>query len=165
MPTRKLWLGLFLPLAIQPIQIRAQAPDPQTQDQKIQELEKKVEELDQRVKVDDRKQEIKDADAADAAQGSGLVSVGNDGVIIHTGTDNFRLKVGMDIQIDNRTFPGTSAVTVLDQILIRRARPTISGTVYKYVDFFIRPDFGQGTTVIYEAYMQLNYFSRANLRV
>ena len=53
----------------------------------------------------------------------------------------------------------------MDQILIRRARPAISGTVYKYVDFYLRPDFGQGSTVLYEAYMQLNYFSRANLRV
>ena len=49
--------------------------------------------------------------------------------------------------------------------MVRRARPTISGTLYKYIDFYIRPDFGQGQVVLYEAYAQLNYFSRFNLRV
>jgi len=47
---------------------------------------------------------------------------------------------------------------------MRRARPTFSGTVYKYVDFYIRPDFGQGSTILYDAYVQLNYFSKFNLR-
>ena len=79
--------------------------------------------------------------------------------------NNLLLKIGLDIQIDNRTFPGESSVPLTDQTLIRRARPALSGTVYKYVDFYVRPDFGLGTTVLYEAYMQLNYFSRANLRV
>ena len=165
MPYRKLWFGLFLVLAVPSIEVRAQVPDPQTQEQRIQELERKVEELDQRVRVDDRKQELKDEDAAAAAKTSATASVGSGGVTIRSNDENFVLKIGLDVQIDNRTFPGSSAVTLPDQILIRRARPSISGTVYKYVDFYIRPDFGQGTTVLYEAYMQLNYFSRANLRV
>jgi len=87
------------------------------------------------------------------------------GITIRSNDQNFLLKIGLDIQVDNRTFPGESSVPLMDQILIRRARPAISGTVYKYVDFYLRPDFGQGSTVLYEAYMQLNYFSRANLRV
>ena len=77
----------------------------------------------------------------------------------------FPLRIGLDVQIDHRTFPGMSSVPLSDQILIRRARPAISGSVYKYVDFYFRPDFGQGTTVLYEAYMQLDYFPRANFRV
>src|SRR6202035_3903535 len=40
-----------------------------------------------------------------------------------------------------------------------------SGTVYRYVDFYVREDFGLGAVVLYEAYAQLNYFSRLNLRV
>jgi phosphate-selective porin OprO/OprP len=75
------------------------------------------------------------------------------------------LRVGADFQIDSRTFPGDSSVPLTDQILIRRARPTISGTVYKYIDFYVRPDFGQGSVVLYDAYIQMNYLSRFNLRV
>jgi phosphate-selective porin OprO/OprP len=159
----KRWLGVSLALAS--LHARAQAPDQKSQEQRIQELEQRIEELDQRVRVDDRKQEIKDEEAAAAAKTAATARADNSGVTIRSNDENFLLKIGLDVQIDNRTFPGSSPVSPLDQVLIRRARPSISGTVYKYVDFYIRPDFGQGTTVIYEAYMQLNYFPRASLRV
>lgn len=158
-------LQVFLILAIQPLQVRAQAPDPQTQEQKIEELEKKVEELDQRVRVSDRTRELDAEAASDKARSGATVGAEPTGITIRSNDQNFLLKIGLDIQLDNRTFPGTSSVPILDQILIRRARPAISGTVYKYVDFYLRPDFGQGNTVLYEAYIQLNYFSRANLRM
>ena len=80
---------------------------------------------------------------------------------IRAGEGDFVLRIGADFQIDNRTFPGVSLVPLTDQILIRRARPTFSGAVYKY----IRPDFGQGQVILYEACAQLNYFSRFTLRV
>jgi phosphate-selective porin OprO/OprP len=162
---RKLSFELFLVVAIQAVQARAQAPDPQSQDQKIQELEKKIEELDQRVKVADRTRELEAEASADKARSGATVGAEPTGITIRSNDQNFLLKIGLDIQVDNRTFLGVSSVPLTDQILIRRARPALSGTVYKYVDFYLRPDFGQGTTVLYEAYLQLNYFSRANLRV
>jgi phosphate-selective porin OprO/OprP len=162
---RKWWLGLFLTLAVQPIQVRAQAPEPQTQEQKIQELERKIEEIDQRERVAERNRELEAEAAADKSRSGATVGAEPTGITIRSNDQNFLLKIGLDIQIDNRTFPGESSVPLTDQILIRRARPAISGTVYKYVDFYLRPDFGQGSTVLYEAYIQLNYFSRANLRV
>jgi phosphate-selective porin OprO/OprP len=165
MSSRKLWLGLFLTLAVQTLPIRAQAPDPQTQDQKIQELEKKVEELDQRVQAADRTKELEAEAAADKARSGATVGAEPNGITIRSNDQNFLLRIGIDMQVDNRTFLGVSSVPLSDQILIRRARPALSGTVYKYVDFYFRPDFGQGTTVLYEAYLQLNYFSQANLRV
>jgi len=161
---RKWWLGLSLTLAVQPIQVKAQAPDPQSQEQKIQELERKVEELDQRERVAERTRELEAEAAADKARSGATVGAEPTGITIRSNDQNFLLKIGLDIQIDNRTFPGESSVPLTDQILIRRARPAVSGTVYKYVDFYLRPDFGQGSTVLYEAYVQFNYFSRANLR-
>ncbi len=145
--------------------MRAQAPDPQTQEQKIQELEKKVEELDQRERVVERSRELETEAAADKARSGATVGAEPTGITIRSNDQNFLLRIGIDMQVDNRTFPGESSVPLSDQILIRRARPALSGTVYKYVDFYFRPDFGQGTTVLYEAYMQVNYFSQANLRV
>ncbi len=133
MSLRKLWLGVFLALAVQPIHVSAQALD--------------------------------DADAATTAKTGATVTAGLDGVGVHSSDNNFVLRIGVDTQIDNRTFSGTSALALPNQTVIRRARPAVSGTVYKYVDFYVRPDFGLGTTVLYEAYMQLNYFSRASLRV
>jgi len=162
---RKLSLKLFLILAAQMVPGSAQTPDPQSQEQKIQELERKVEDLDQRVRVSDRTRELEAEAAADKARSGATVGAEPTGITIRSNDQNFLLKIGLDIQIDNRTFPGESSVPLTDQILIRRARPAVSGTVYKYVDFYLRPDFGQGNTVLYEAYVQLNYFPRANLRV
>ena len=113
----------------------------------------------------DRTRELEAEAAADKARSGATVGAEPTGITIRSNDQNFLLKIGLDIQVDNRTFPGESSVPLTDQILIRRARPAISGTVYKYVDFYLRPDFGQGSTVLYEAYMQLNYFSRVNLRV
>jgi phosphate-selective porin OprO and OprP len=132
----------------------------------IQELRQKLDELDQQVKIERRKQEIKDQEAADRARTVPTVSTGNNaGLTVRSGDGNFSIRFGLDLQVDNRSFPGDSPVTLNDQILIRRARPSISGTVFKNIDYYIRPDFGQGSVVLYEAYMQLNYFSRFNLRV
>src|SRR3984957_15815462 len=140
-------------------------PQAQTADEKIQQLEQKVDELDQRLKVAERQKEIKAEEDADKAKTTASVTANEGPFTIRSGDGNFVLRLGADFQIDNRTFPGESLVPLTDQILIRRARPTISGTVYKYVDFYVRPDFGQGRGVLYEAYTQLNYFSRFNLRV
>src|ERR1700676_1991716 len=147
-----------------PVPIQAQSA-PLSQDDKIQQLEQKVDELDQRLKVAERLKEIKTEEDADKAKTTASVTANGGPFTIRSGDGNFVLRLGADFQIDNRTFPGESLVPLTDQILIRRARPPISGTVYKYVDFYVRPDFGQGQVVLYEAYTQLNYFSRFNLRV
>jgi phosphate-selective porin OprO and OprP len=154
-------LGLAILLALP---AWAQSADQQTTDQKIQELEQKVQDLDQRLKVDDRKQEIQAEDAAAKAKTGASVAT-DTGFIIRSNDGNYSIRFGADLQIDNRTFLDGSNSSLTDQILMRRVRPSISGTVYKYIDYYIRPDFGQGSVVLYEAYLQLNYFSRANLRV
>jgi phosphate-selective porin OprO and OprP len=154
-----IFLG-FIPLPAQ-----AQSAPTQSADDKIQQLEQKVDDLDQRLKVAERLKEIKTEEDADKAKSTASVTANGGPFTIRSGDGNFVLRLGADFQIDNRTFPGESLVPLTDQILIRRARPTISGTVYKYVDFYVRPDFGQGQVVLYEAYTQLNYFSRFNLRV
>jgi phosphate-selective porin OprO and OprP len=101
-----------------------------------------------------------------AAEGDavGLVTVGPGGFTIRSQDGNFLLKTGADLQTDIRSFSGKGSTSLTDQLLLRRVRPTISGTVYKYVDYFFRPDFGQGTTVIYDAYAQFNYIPHLAIR-
>jgi phosphate-selective porin OprO/OprP len=110
-------------------------------------------------------QENLEPEVADKARSGATVGAEPTGITIRSNDQNFLLKIGLDIQIDNRTLPGDSTVPLTDQMLIRRARPALSGTVYKYIDFYLRPDFGLGTTVLYEAYFELKYFPKANLRV
>jgi phosphate-selective porin OprO/OprP len=103
--------------------------------------------------------------AAGAAPGPGYVSADTTGFTIKSPDGNYLLKIGADLQVDNRTYTGAASTSLIDNTLLRRVRPTFSGTVYKYVDYFLRPDFGQGTTIIYDAYVQLNYIPHFNLRV
>jgi phosphate-selective porin OprO/OprP len=154
------WFGLVLVLGIAP----AWAQD--SADQKIKDLEQKIEDLDQRLRVSERKNEIKEDDAAEKAKAAASVTAADTGgFIIRSGDGNYSIRFGADLQVDNRTFPGDTSVPLTDQIVARRVRPALSGTVYKYIDYYIRPDFGQGSVVLYEAYMQLNYFPRFALRV
>ena len=91
---RKWWLGLSLTLAVQPIQVRAQAPDPQSQEQKIQELERKVEEIDQRERVAERTRELEAQAAADKARSGATVGAEPTGITIRSNDQNFLLKIG-----------------------------------------------------------------------
>jgi len=142
-----------------------QSTDQQATDRKIEDLNAKIQELDQRVKVAERLREIKDEEAEAKAKTTASVTADTGGFNIRSADGNYALKIGADLQVDNRAFTGSGAALGTDTVLLRRVRPTISGTVYKSVDFFFRPDFGQGTIVLYEAYMELRYLPRAKLRV
>ena len=133
----------------------AQEAQPTT-DQKIQQLQQKVDELEKAIKADEAAVNGQDPGTATADYPNGFTVRSKDG--------NFVLRIGADLQIDNRTYYGTGATGDTDAIVIRRARPTLLGTVYKYVDFFVRPDFGQGTTALYDAYIQLNYIPWFQIR-
>src|ERR1700683_2940293 len=94
----------------------------------------------------------------------GLVTVGPSGFTVRDQNGDFLLRIGADLQTDVRTFTGKGSGALLDQILLRRVRPTFSGTVYKYIDYFFRPDFGQGSVIIYDAYAQINYIPHFAIR-
>src|SRR5262249_41246898 len=51
-----------------------------------------------------------------------------------------------------------------DQFLLRRVRPILQGTVAKYFDFYVNPDFGQGTTVLFDAYLDVHFTNKLRLR-
>src|SRR5664280_1181300 len=103
----------------------------QSADQKIEDLERKVEELDQRVKVAERKKELSDEEAAAKAKSEASVTADAGGFTIKSPGGNYLLKIGADLQVDNRAFVGDGPAAGADTILLRRVRPTFSGTVYK----------------------------------
>ena len=138
----------------------AQSSPVSTTQQQIDQLQQQLNQLEQKQKADEA--------AAGTSSGSGnnaLVSADSHGFTIKSGDGDFTLNIGADIQIDNRSFFGVGSASLPDTILLRRARPVFQGTIYKYVDYFFRPDFGKGTVAIYDAYAELKYFSRAKLRV
>lgn len=173
---------LCFALALLVLGFRSMPAQTQSLEQQIEDLRQKLEDMDalkqklddleQQLKVDEEKKPAADQPIAEKAKTAPSVSAGAKGFVIQSGQSesgeggsDFLLRVGADIQTDVRTFYGKSNASLLDQILLRRVRPTFSGTVFKYIDFFIRPDFGQGQVIIYDVYAQLNYIPWANVRV
>jgi phosphate-selective porin OprO/OprP len=69
------------------------------------------------------------------------------------------------VQSDYRAYltdepPGS----IPSEFLIRRARIYVEGTVFEWVDFRILPDFGQGQTVLQDAFVDLRPLAWAKLR-
>ena len=160
MSFRKLGIGVALGVAMSltmssTLALAQDQQPPQTTDQALQVLQQQVDELKQQIKADQ---------TIGNSQGAGTTADFPNGFTIRSKDGNFVLHIGADLQVDNRTYYGTGATGDTDTIVIRRARPTIFGTVYKYLDFFIRPDFGLGTTALYDAYIQLNYIPWLQIR-
>lgn len=132
--------------------------------QEIEELKHRIELLDQRIQVAEKLKEIKEEDAAAKAKTSAtVIATGSDGFHIKSADGNFDLRVGGIIQADGRFYPGDDVPTT-DNLVLRRVRPDIRGTLFKYVDFRLLPDFGQGTSVLFDAYLELKYLPRAAIR-
>lgn len=138
------------------------AQTPATTQQQIDQLQQQLDQLKQQQKADEAA-----AKAVNPAASNSNASVTADshGFTIKSNDGDFTLNIGADIQIDNRSFSGTGSSSLPDTILLRRARPVFQGTIYKYVDYFFRPDFGKGSVAIYDAYAELKYFSHAKLRI
>ena len=62
------------------------------------------------------------------------------------------LQLGALVQVDGRFDVSDPTSTLIDTFLLRRLRPILQGRLAKYFEFRIMPDFGQGTTVLYDAY-------------
>jgi phosphate-selective porin OprO/OprP len=93
------------------------------------------------------------------------VSAGRDGFVIQSDDGAYRLQVRGYVHFDGRFFPGDDKALAIDSFVFRRVRPIVAGTVAKHFDFQITPDFGGGITVLQDAYLNVKYSPKAQLRV
>jgi phosphate-selective porin OprO/OprP len=87
-----------------------------------------------------------------------------DGFFLESPNGDFKLKVRGYLQADARFFPLEQGDTGFDNFFLRRVRPIFEGTVYKHFDYRIMPDFGDGKTVLQDAYLDVKYWPYAQLR-
>src|SRR5580765_1643198 len=99
---------------------------------------------------------------ADAPQMS--ISAGKGGFFLTSPDGDFVIKIRGYIQADGRFFFQDQPAAV-DTFVLRRVRPIFEGTVYKYFDFKLMPDFAGGTTVLQEAYFDTKFHPAIKLRV
>jgi phosphate-selective porin OprO/OprP len=75
---------------------------------------------------------------------------------------NFRLSPVGRIQVDFRAYEEGSSLK--NNFLVRRGRIGLLGTFYKYFDFFVEADFGQGAAVLTDGYLEFRYRPELRLR-
>jgi phosphate-selective porin OprO/OprP len=152
-------LAILLCLAL-PAAIRAQEPAPETPPapESTPSVDDKLRELDQKIRVLDRKIEIDKEAAEEKAKTAGQATASNkDGFSLRSADGNFVLRLRGYAQFDGRFWVDDEKKPQVETFLLRRVRPIFEGTVYKIFDFRVMPDFGQGQTVLYDAYMEARF--------
>ncbi len=133
----------------------------------IQRLEARVEtleSLDQKVKVIDRKLEVQQETEIAKAKDMPVVKVGAQGFSLSSPNNDFNLKFGGLIQGDGHFFTsGNDKPATGGTFYLNRVRPILSGTVFKYYEFNLTPDFGQGRVTLQDAYINAKWFEQAQL--
>lgn len=90
---------------------------------------------------------------------------GPEGFVIQSEGGDFKLQVRGYAQFDGRFYPEDDGKLGTNAFLLRRVRPIVQGTVAKYFEFNITPDFGGGSSVLQDAYLDFRYSPKARLRV
>jgi phosphate-selective porin OprO and OprP len=135
--------------------------------QKVDALETvnvQLQHLDQQVKIVDRKLEVQQDSTQEEALTRPVVEVGPQGFFIRSKDNSYNLRIGGYMQADGRFYLSEPKPTG-SEFLIRRLRPYFEGTVGKYYDFRFMEDFGQGTTILEDAYADIHYWPEFRLRV
>jgi phosphate-selective porin OprO and OprP len=88
-----------------------------------------------------------------------------DGFNIASQDGSYKLRIGGYLQTDGRFFVDDKNNTNTNEFVARRARLDFSGTVFKYFDFRILPDFAPSTPILFDAYIDANYIPEARVRV
>jgi phosphate-selective porin OprO/OprP len=137
-----------------------------TAQEDVTDIKKQLDDLDQKIRVLQRLQEIDKEAAAAKTKESPTVSAGRDGFYIRSGDNAYSLRLGGNIQFDTRWYPEktTPIGGTTDQFIMRKVRPVIEGVFYDKIAFRIMPDFGQGSTVLQDAYIEYRHSKAVNIR-
>jgi phosphate-selective porin OprO/OprP len=120
-------------------------------------LEGRVEQLEQRVRLLQQLREVELDSAIAAAKARPSLVAGTDGFTVMSRDSAFQLKFRGYVQADGRWSEGNSSAPASSTILVRRARPILEGTLYKYFDFRFMPDFAGASVRLYDAYSDLRF--------
>src|SRR5688572_30855207 len=92
------------------------------------------------------------------------IAAGRDGFQLRSADGNFTLRLRGLIHSDGRFFANDAADTGTDTFLMRRVRPIVEATLFKNFDFRLMPDFGDGRTVVQDAYLDLRFATGIKVR-
>jgi phosphate-selective porin OprO/OprP len=155
-------VALAVLLQTAPAAARSAAP-PETQEPQ-KTPEERIQELDQQIRILARQIEIdKEAQAAEKAAAP-VVTVGPGGLEVRSADSAFRVRVRGYLHSDFRKYVDDETRLGTDAFLLRRARPIVEATFFRIFDFRIMTDFGGGTAVVQDAYLDARFTKYFNLR-
>lgn len=123
----------------------------------IQELLQRLDEQEQKIKVLERKLEIQDEGAATAKASTPVVKASPKGFSFASPDNQNQIKLRGTLHVDGRFFESDDPTGLRDTWQATRVRPIVEGTVGGIYDFKFMPDFGQGRTVIQDAYVTARF--------
>ena len=89
----------------------------------------------------------------------------DNGLTIAADGGNSELQFGGLIQADGRFAPNDPLHQVEDEFVMRRVRLIAQGRIAKYFEFRLMPDFGNGATVLYDAYIDVRLSPTFRVRI
>jgi phosphate-selective porin OprO/OprP len=105
------------------------------------------------------------ASAAEAqAPASPVVVKWNNGLDIGTADGANDFQIGTLVELDGRFGLDDPLHEVNDTFVMRRVRPIFQGRAAKYFEFRVMPDFGNGQTVLFDAYFDVRFSRTFRLR-
>ena len=91
---------------------------------------------------------------AQEEQGAVTATAGQDGFSLKSADGAFEIQLRGYVHTDGRFWTGDDELPATDTFLLRRVRPILEGTLYKFIDFRIMPDFGEGRTQLADGYLE-----------
>jgi phosphate-selective porin OprO/OprP len=146
--------------------LRGEAPKSSTSDLEaaVAALEQRVEDLSTQLKIVERQAEIDKEAAAERAKTTPQTAAGRGGFSLQSADGNFRLRLRGYMQADSRFFLADRDQRGIDTFVLRRVRPVFEATMYALFDVRMMPDFGNGTTVLYDAYIDARFSPKFKIR-
>jgi phosphate-selective porin OprO/OprP len=86
----------------------------------------------------------------------------NEGFFVQTPNGDNRLQFGIVLQTDGR-FGLDDPLPITNTFVLRKARPTFTGRIAKFIDFKVMPELA-GSATILDAYFDLRFSSKLRLR-
>lgn len=132
----------------------------------VSQLKQQLDELDQKIRVLQRQQELDREAAAARTRETPTISSGKDGFWLRSADKAYQIRIGGIIQFDSHWYPDKTAPIggTSDTFVMRKVRPVLEGVFLQNIGFRLMPDFGNGTTVLQDAYVELKLDPAANIR-
>ncbi len=132
--------------------------------QKVKVIDQKVDVQAQKLDVQSQKTELEAQAEQKRALTWPIVKAGDDGFSLSSPDHDYNIGFGGIIQGDGRFFSSGADKDGGSTFYLDRVRPILTGSVGKYYNFNITPDFGQGKVTLQDAYLNITYFDFASLR-